>query len=44
MKAELKLANKENKSKHTIEGGLQEAEISSSESATCFGLYVDDLS
>ena len=42
-KAELKSANKENKSRRTIKGGLQEAEISSSECATCFGLYEDDF-
>ena len=38
-KAERKSANKENKSRRTIEGGLREAEISRSECATCFGLY-----
>ena len=37
------MANKESKSRHTIEGGLQEVEISSSECATCFGLYEDDF-
>ena len=42
-RAELKSANKENKSRRTIKGGLQEAEISSSERATCFGLYEDDF-
>ena len=42
-KAELKSANKENKSRRTIKGGLQEAEISSGERAICFGLYEDDF-
>ena len=35
-KAQLRSANKENKSRRATEGGLQEAEISSSECATCF--------
>ena len=45
-KAELKLANRENhssKSRCAKKGGLQEAEISSSECAACFGLYEDDF-
>ena len=41
-KTKLKLANKENRSRNN-KGGLQEAEISSDECATCFGLYEDDL-
>lgn len=31
------------KSKDAVEGGLQEAEISISECAACFGLYEDDI-